>query len=187
MSLNEFSAELMLHVSNKLSNKTWPKEGTKNIHRGLLEHVPTAPESLHFLRLMARFASRRPTQKPQIWQEVVFKTRWFFYAKAGEAWKVSSQETKKSNFWCIPHFWANPGKQSRNATFEALRWVRNPYSFRSVSRPILTLWFLLVSSILQPQTILLEREKNIRIIRKTKKPGFVRNEVSQQWEDHFPY
>ena len=84
---------------------------------------------------MARFASRRPTQNPQIWQEVVFKTRWFFYA-----------------------------------------------SFRSVSRPILTLWFLLVSnqSILQPQTILLEREKNIRIIRK-RKPGFVRNEVSQKW------
>lgn len=159
---------MMLHVSNKLSNKTWPNREQKTSTGGPGGARSTSQQlrtSLHFLRLMARFASRSPTQKPQIWVEVVFKRR---CRKSG--WSMESQFPKKqkSNFWCIPHFWANSGKQSRNATFEALRWVRNPYSFRSVSRPILTLCFRLVSSILQPQTILLEREKNIRIIRKTK-------------------
>ena len=52
---------------------------------------------------------------------------------------------------CIRLFWANSDIQSRNATFEALRLVRNPFSHCGS--------FWLLQSILQPQTIRLETEE----------------------------
>lgn len=66
MSLNEFSAELMLHdvaCFKQAIKQNMAQQGTKNIHRGPRggeEHVPTAPDVLALLAIDGAFRLPEP-------------------------------------------------------------------------------------------------------------------------------